>query len=451
MQDRSAGAPAARAFLRRSAAPLRTFRDKLLAGAFWNILGTVAWQGSMLLTTMLLANLLGIAEFGGFALLLSTVVAVTTVSQGGVGILATKYVAELRLAHPLRAGRVIGLCRAGSAMTGVLASILVAVLAPVIAVDLMDQPALAPLIVMFSPYVLFSVLNIYQVGVLHGFGAFRHVTKYGALHGVAHLAGCASATAAYGLDGAIVAFVVSSILRWLLFAHLMRHVVAGSGIRPSLHDAWGELRRLRDFAVPAALSCVVMLPAIWVPNLLLARLPAGTEEIGAYHAANQLRLLALQLPLMLNSVAVSVLNQQRGQGDHQGYKDVFWANLWVTVSAGAITVLLLGVFSNDVLGLFGRDFARAQGLLLILLAAAMLEIIAAASYQHMQAHARMWPSLFAIVIPRDGALVGLSWLLAERFGALGVGWAYLCAASIACVSTLLITRRIGMKERAHHA
>jgi O-antigen/teichoic acid export membrane protein len=441
----------ARAFLRRSAAPLRIFRDKLLAGAFWNVLATVSWQGSLLLTTLVLANLLGIAEFGAFALLLSTMLAVTTVSQGGVGLLATKYVAELRMADPPRAGRVIALCRTGSAVTGVLACILVAVLAPVFAVDLMEQPALAPLIVMFSPYVLFSILNTYQVGTLHGFGAFRHVTKYGALHGLAHLAGCAAATAAYGLEGAIASYVASSALRWLLFVHLMRHVLAGSDIRPSLQDARGELRNLRDFAVPAALSGVVMLPAIWVPNLLLARLPAGTEEIGAYHAANQLRLLALQLPLVLNSVAVSVINQQRGRGDHQGYKDVFWANLWVTVLAGAMSILVLGVFSNEVLGLFGQDFTRAQGLLLILLAAAMPEIIAAASYQHMQAQARMWPSLFAIVMPRDFALVALSWLLAERFGALGVGWAYLCAASLACVSTMLITRRIGMTDRPHHA
>lgn len=441
----------ARAFLRRSAVPLRTFRDKLLAGAFWNVLATVAWQGSMLLTTLVLANLLGIADFGAFALLLSTMVAVTTVSQGGVGILATKYVAELRVADRPRAGRVIALCRAGSTLSGVLACILVAVLAPVIAVDLMEQPALAPMIVMFSPYVLFSVLNTYQMGALHGFGAFRHVTKYGVLHGLAHLGGCAAATAAYGLEGAIAAFVVSSILRWLLFAHLMRYVIAESGIRPSLQGARGELRKLRDFAIPSVLSGVVMLPAIWVPNLLLARLPSGTEEVGAYHAANQLRVLALQLPLVLNSVAVSVLNHQRGQGDHQAYKDVFWANLWVTLLAGATSILVLGVFSNEVLGLFGQDFTRAQGLLLILLAAVIPEIIAPASYQHIQAQARMWLLLFGVVIPRDFALVGLSWLLAERFGALGVGWAYLGAASIACVSTMLITRRIGMKDRAHHA
>jgi hypothetical protein len=55
------------------------------------------------------------------------------------------------------------------------------------------------------------------------------------------------------------------------------------------------------------------------------------------------------------------------------------------------------------------------------------------------------------VIAGSGIHPSLQGARAELRKLLGVGWAYLCAASIACVSTLLVTRRIGMKERPHHA
>ena len=343
--------------LRRLAPFWLVFKDKLLSGVVWNVLATVSAQGAIFLTNVALANLLGIADFGSFALLLSTIMAITGVAQAGVGIVATKYVAELRISAPHRVGRVIALCRIASAGLGSAGTLALAVGAPVLAGVLMDRPSLAASMTMASPYVLFSVVNSYQVGALYGFGAFRQLTIYGAMHGIAHLLLCTAGTVLAGLEGAVAAFALSAALRWALFAMLLKRVAADAGIVITRSGAMSEIRLLRDFAMPAALSGITHLPAVWFANLVLSRQPEGTELVGAYHAANQLRLLVLQLPLVLNGVALSVLNQQRGRGDRRSYQAVFWANLWVTCLVAVAIAFAMGLFSRDSLACLGGSSA----------------------------------------------------------------------------------------------
>jgi O-antigen/teichoic acid export membrane protein len=372
--------------------------------------------------------------------------AITGVAQAGVGIVATKYVAELRISAPQRAGRVIALCRIASVGLGGAGTLALAVGAPVLAGVLMDRPPLAAPMAIVSPYVLFSVVNAYQVGALYGFGAFRQLAIYGAMHGIAHLLLCTAGTVLAGLEGAVVALALSAAVRWALFAMLLKRVAADAGIVITRSGAMSETRLLRDFALPAALSGITHLPAVWFANLLLSRQPEGTELVGAYHAANQLRLLVLQLPLVLNGVAVSVLNQQRGHGDRRSYQAVFWANLWVTCLVAVAIAFAMGLFSRDVLGIFGQEFRDADVLLMVLLASILPEIVAIAAYQHMQAEARMWLSLFAVALPRDLTFVVISYALVGTWSAVGVGAAYFCAWTIACASIIAIAAKIGFKD-----
>jgi O-antigen/teichoic acid export membrane protein len=422
------------------------FKEKLLSGVVWNVLATVSAQGAIFLTNVVLANLLGIADFGSFALLLSTMMAITAVAQAGVGIVATKYVAELRMAAPQRAGRVLALCRIASAGLGVTGTMALAIGAPVLAGVLMDRPSLTAPMAIVSPYVLFSVVNAYQVGALYGFGAFRQMAIAGAVHGIAHLLLCTAGAVLAGLEGAVAAFALSAALRWALFAMLLKRVVADAGIVITRSGAMSETRLLRDFALPSALSGITHLPAVWLANLLLSRQPEGTELVGAYHAANQLRLLVLQLPLVLNGVALSVLNQQRGRADRRSYQAVFWANLWITCLVAVPIAFAMGLFSREVLGVFGREFRDAEVLLMVLLASTLPEIVAIATYQHMQAEGRMWLSLLAVALPRDLAFVVISYALVGTWSAVGVGTAYFCAWTIACASIIAIAAKIGFKD-----
>src|SRR5512139_2416282 len=74
---------------------LQTFRERLLAGFSWSLMSTLSLQGSVLLTSVIVARLLGLEDFGIYALLVGTVMTVAGIAQGGTGLIATRFVGEL--------------------------------------------------------------------------------------------------------------------------------------------------------------------------------------------------------------------------------------------------------------------------------------------------------------------------------------------------------------------
>ena len=78
-------------------------------GAFWALLGTAIAQGLHLVSSLAVARLLGKVGFGELGMINSTVGMFGVFAGLGLGLTATKYIAELRLRDPERAGRILGL------------------------------------------------------------------------------------------------------------------------------------------------------------------------------------------------------------------------------------------------------------------------------------------------------------------------------------------------------
>ena len=99
------------------------------------------------------------------------------------------------------------------------------------------------------------------------------------------------------------------------------------------------------------------------------------------------------------------------------------------------------------LRMFGRSFDGGHSVLVILMLATIPEALAVAAYQIVQSQSRMWLSLFAVAVPRDGLIVVTAYCLVPHYGAAGVAWAYVLGWSVALVSILLIVARLGLYVR----
>src|SRR5580658_7469795 len=93
-------------WLRFRASPLWV---RLARGVFWSLVGAVLARGLGVASSIIVARALGIAAFGEFTMIQSTVGLFGTFAGLGLGVTVTKYVAELRESDPVRCGRVIGL------------------------------------------------------------------------------------------------------------------------------------------------------------------------------------------------------------------------------------------------------------------------------------------------------------------------------------------------------
>lgn len=423
-------------------AVVETLRARFQRGVVWSIAAALATSGFNFVLRVIVARLFGRDGFGQFGMVLSTVATVAGIAQLAMSFTATKFVAEFRSSDPVRAGRIIGLASIVSLVTGSLAAIALGAGARWLAANSLGAPGLAGSLRLASVMVFFTVLVGYHMGSLAGLESYRSLAILALATGAANLLAAALGAAAWGLAGAVGGMGVGSFLQWLMFHRTTEAICRRQGISISRKGALSERKVLFSFALPAALCGISAAPAIWLANAFLARQADGFSQLALYTAAFSVRTLVFFLPSLVNSVSMSLLNNQKGLRDWDGYRRVFRTNIVVTGATVVLAALGVGLVGVRVLAAFGRDFRVGYPVLLVLLLAAVLEGVMASMYQVVQAESRMWSSFFFISLPRDLLIVCVAYVLAPRLGALGVATAYTVGYVVACLMTGLLVARI---------
>jgi O-antigen/teichoic acid export membrane protein len=193
---------------------------------------------------------------------------------------------------------------------------------------------------------------------------------------------------------------------------------------------------LLRFAVPAALSGFTTMPALWLANTFLAQQPDGYTQLGLYSAVINLKTAVMFLPLTVNTVSTSLINNHLGEGHKARYRKVFWVNTVITAGSalcGALAVVILGDY---LLKLLGAGFEKASGILVVLMLAVVPESLMISLYQIVQSREKMWWSFFAVALPRDAVVCVLAFVLVPSMAATGLAWSYLLASLVALCPVL---------------
>jgi len=258
--------------------------------------------------------------------------------------------------------------------------------------------------------------------------------------------------AAWGgeLGGVLAGLALSAFLQWVTLGYFLRAEIARQQIVVRYRRLGQEVGILLRFALPATLSGFVSLPTLWLANTFLVRQLGGYEQMALYSAANSFRMLVLFLPTVINGVGLSVLNNQRGIGDDSQFRRLFWANLRLAAASALLGALAVIVSGPWLLRVFGRSFNEAYPVLAMLMVATVFEAFGAAAYQVIQCETKIWLSLFAIVLPRDGTIALLSYFLTAPYGAVGLALAYTLAWTLALILHVYVARRVwsAMRFRA---
>jgi O-antigen/teichoic acid export membrane protein len=120
------------------------FKLRLLKGVLWNLVATLSLQGAMLVSGALVARIIGIEDFGIYALMMSTLMLLAGVAQGSSGVVATKFVAEGIADQPQRVARIMRMCALATASSGIICASLLWASASIIAENILAKPAVEP-------------------------------------------------------------------------------------------------------------------------------------------------------------------------------------------------------------------------------------------------------------------------------------------------------------------
>ncbi len=394
---------------------------RVMHGIGWNVFGSIAAQGGTFLSSILVARLIGKQLFGQFAMIQSTVIALTSLAALGLGITATKYVSQYRTIHPEKAGRILGL----SSMTALLAAVCFCAGLVLFAPSLAKDPAYVTELRLSAIYVFFFTLNGYQVGALAGLEAFKRLATISVVTGPFAVLLTWVLASRFGIRGAVLAQGGNALFVWLLYQIALAKEGCAMGVRVQYRGMWKERSALIRFSIPATGSAIIGSSCIWWCNTILVR-TNGYSEMALFAAANNLRVIVVLFPALIARVTAPILNNLLAGGDGVEYRRLFRGALAVNTAIALLLAVLLFCAQKQILHLFGKEFVGSASLVILLLSSAVVEVVACNLYQTIFAAGHLWWQV-AIISVWATILAGVSVFSIPRYGAAGLALSNLVA------------------------
>lgn len=422
--------------------PADSLRERFARGMAWVVLGSSLRQGANFLAGIVVARILGIADFGKLAVIQGTILMLTGFGQAGIGLSSTKYVASTRTTEPERTGRIIGFSLAFTCVMACVAGACMSLFSSWISNKLLPRSNISTELRLSTLWLILEMINIIQLRILAGLEAFSrsaHINTWQAFFLLPVVI-----TGAYfaGLNGAIIAFSAISLVGCLFGQLFIRRECTDFAIAISYRGAWEERTILR-MSTMVWLSGMAMNLTNWFAGILLARQPTGVSEYALFNAAQRLQNIIIFIPQRIFQVTVPLLSNLYATGNRNGFRKT----LLGAGGIGTLFTLLLSfpvyIFSEQLMFWYGPEFSRGYGVLRII---AFTSCVSAA---WTIASAGLWAAeqskqMFLLDILRGGLLVLLCFF-GMAASSLTLALAHLFSYSIGTSLLMLAVARFSKK------
>ena len=416
-----------------ASAPGSSLRFRYLTAAFWSVVGLGVARGATLVASMFTARLLGAESFGGLAIVQSTVGIAATLAGVGLGVTASRHVAEFRVGDPARTGRILGLASAVALISGAALAIAMLVSAPYVAGSVLHAAALTVPLRIASLLVLFTALNGYQIGALAGLEAFRAMAKVNLCCAIISCPMIIFGAYRGGISGAVSGISAAMAATWALNHVTLRHVCALRGIAWGWRNCWSEAHLIYRTSLPALLSSMIAAPVMWLCTYWVVQQANGYQHLGIYSVADRFRLLLLFVPSAIASSVLPILSNFRGRGDRASFRKLLRVNVLVVSMIVSVPALALAFWARTAMGCFGSTYLAGAPIFAVLCFSAIAESLNASLGQAVTTTSPWRRFFFDVML--FSIICGTAFLLVPRFGALGLAIAYL--AGFSCTASAL--------------
>jgi O-antigen/teichoic acid export membrane protein len=416
---------------------------RLARGMFWSTAGAVGSRSLNLLASIVMARVLGRSVFGELGIVQSTTNLFMTFAELGIGLTATKYVAEFRKKDPARTGRIIAMTTVVAVASGtVVGSIMVATSSW--SARLLAAPHLQSIIAISAVVLFLIVVNESQNGVLNGLEAFKRRSTVQTLSGVASFPITVLGVYYFGLIGAVYGLIASQVVVLLLNYQAIRQETSSAGVSIRWREARKELGILTGFSLPTLFAGAVYVPSMWVANSILVTAPGGFAEMGLFNAADRWRTLILFLPSLLGGVTLPMLANLRSEAASQTYHRLLWNNIKLSLVASSAIAAPIALFAPWIMATFGPGFRDGTWVLVTLCATAVVFSPYWIVGQSLVSRGHVW-TMFLFNLGWAVTLLATEWLL-RGYGARGLALAYLMADMARLTAALIYANRMRSLE-----
>jgi O-antigen/teichoic acid export membrane protein len=398
---------------------------RLARGAFWSLAGSLISRGLFLLASILVARILGKEGFGELGIIQSTTVMFGVFAGFGLGLTATKYIAELRAKDPAKAGRIMAMSAVVAWVTGALTAGALWIAAPWLAEHTLAAPQLAGALRISTLLVLLGAVNGAQTGALSGFESFKTIALVNLLSGLASFPLLVAGTWKWGLDGAVWGLVISMAINALLNNMALRRESSKAAV-PLFPPGWrAEWKILWRFSLPALLTGLSVSPVYWICSAILTHQPNGYSELAIVTAAFAWRQFILFIPVCMGMALTPVVSGLQTDVDHKKLFHFVCQCAAATAGIAFVVAAPVAFFSAAIMAAYGPGFQSGALALSLVSVLAVLMAAIGIFHQSLAATGRNWQT-FGLCILWAVITIALM-LLLRGYGATGFIAAVLCS------------------------
>jgi O-antigen/teichoic acid export membrane protein len=371
----SAVTTGARSGLAISGVPRDPLARHFAIGAFWALVGAVVSRGLTLASSVVAGRLLGTTGFGEIGMIQSTQGLFGVVAGAGLGLAATKFVAEFRSTDPVKTGRCATLATTIALVSGSVMALVLLACSGVMASSVLRAPHLTAELQVATGLVLFGTINGVQTGALVGFGDFRTLAVLSSIRGASLCGLLIAGIAVGGVLGGVVGLVLTEAIAVLANQVALRRILPATVTWRDRRAAWSELVPMCRFSGLSLLGSICTMSAMWFANLVLVAQPGGYAALGVFNAAERWRQLLLFLPASFSPVILTTLSNLHGRKDPDAYRRLFGLNLAVSVAVVVVPSIGIMLCAGPAMGLFGDEYRGGWTTLVILSASAVVVVL----------------------------------------------------------------------------
>ena len=379
-------------------------------------------RGLMLGASVLVARMLGKTGYGELGMIQSTVGMFGVFAGFGLGLTATKHVAEFRRSDPARAGRIIGISGLFAMVTGGLMALGLFIFAPWLAEHTINAPHLAGVLRIGALILFINALNGAQTGALAGFEAFRTIAYVNLFVGLISFPILVGGTYFGGLTGAVWALTVNLCFNWLLNHVALRKEARQYKVPFTFRNCSRELPVLWRFSLPAVIAGFMLTPITWLCNAILVNQPTGYGEMGILNAAYQWRTLLMFIPSIILQVSLPVMSEINSR---YALSTAFGKTLDLTQTVILAVTLPIGTalmyFVDFIMGIYGVEFSTGSTVLIGVISGTLIASIGAATGPALQAKGKIWLGVL-FNLTYGIVLLGIVLLCVQHWGAASIAY-----------------------------
>lgn len=398
-------------------------KKRLASNLIWNILGLIFNKGFATISSILVARFLGTTLFGEYGMINSTISMFATFAGLGLGITATKFIAEFKETNKAKVERVLGLTNLFAIISGIVISFIVFISAEWLSINQLNNSNLASLLQISSILLFINTYNGVQRGAISGFESFSSLAKVDAIIGFFTCTSFIIGTIYWGITGLIIANVLVNLISVILCHIVYKNLLINNDLKINYKEFYVEFHEFLQISLPSLISGVMVGPVMWYVNTLFIQIPNGYSELGLFNAANQWKTLLQLLPNTFNMALLPILISFKNE-DNNFVEKLNMILSWLVV----IVIGLLIINIPDIISLFyGKDYISYKYSMCIVINVLTTIVLAykEGMAREMLSQGHMWRGVADNLLWAISLIISV--VILRKYGSIGYSFSYLIA------------------------